>query len=253
MPSRSGSGPLFGTLAPILIVIRVSRSFRVVGRALAARTGAGRAPTWLDSITTSLRASTDQSCVIRTPRARRAAASVDRAERSHVEFVLSTLVRLPNILPCPVAPVQIATLEEAIANLVEDGDTVALEGFTHLIPTAAGHEIIRQGRRDLTLVRLTPDIVYDQMIGMGCARTPRLLLGRQPRRREPPPVPRRGGKRLAGAARARGAQPRGDGQPLCGGRLRASLRRAPRLRRQRPRRSTRPRSGRSRAPSPARC
>ena len=67
-------------------------------------------------------------------------------------------------------PVQIAPLRDAIAALVDDGDTVALEGFTHLIPTAAGQEIIRQGRRDLTLVRLTPDIVYDQMIGMGCAR-----------------------------------------------------------------------------------
>ncbi len=65
---------------------------------------------------------------------------------------------------------QIAPLRNAIAKLVEDGDTVALEGFTHLIPTAAGQEIIRQARRDLTLVRLTPDIVYDQMIGMGCAR-----------------------------------------------------------------------------------
>ena len=61
-------------------------------------------------------------------------------------------------------------LREAISSLVHDGDTVALEGFTHLIPFAAGHEIIRQGRRDLTLVRMTPDIVYDQMIGMGCAR-----------------------------------------------------------------------------------
>jgi glutaconate CoA-transferase subunit A len=57
-----------------------------------------------------------------------------------------------------------------VAALVRDGDTVALEGFTHLIPVAAGHEIIRQGRRDLTLVRMTPDIVYDQMIGAGCAR-----------------------------------------------------------------------------------
>ena len=57
-----------------------------------------------------------------------------------------------------------------IAELVRDGDTVALEGFTHLIPFAAGHEIIRQGRRDLTLVRMTPDIIYDQLIGMGCAR-----------------------------------------------------------------------------------
>ena len=58
----------------------------------------------------------------------------------------------------------------AVADLVHDGDTVALEGFTHLIPVAAGHEIIRQRRRDLTLVRMTPDIVYDQLIGAGCAR-----------------------------------------------------------------------------------
>jgi glutaconate CoA-transferase, subunit A len=65
---------------------------------------------------------------------------------------------------------EITTLAEAVSELVDDGDTVALEGFTHLIPFAAGHEVIRQGRRDLTLVRLTPDIVYDQMIGMGCAR-----------------------------------------------------------------------------------
>src|SRR3954452_21165846 len=67
-------------------------------------------------------------------------------------------------------PVQIAPLRDAVAALVDDGDTVALEGFTHLIPTAAGHEIIRQRRRDLTLVRMTPDIIYDQMIGAGCAR-----------------------------------------------------------------------------------
>jgi glutaconate CoA-transferase, subunit A len=64
----------------------------------------------------------------------------------------------------------IASLPEAIAELVGDGATVALEGFTHLIPVAAGHEIIRQRRRHLTLVRMTPDIVYDQMIGAGCAR-----------------------------------------------------------------------------------
>ncbi len=61
------------------------------------------------------------------------------------------------------------TLEEAVG-LVRDGDTVALEGFTHLIPTAGAHEIIRQQRRDLTLIRMTPDLIYDQMIGMGCAR-----------------------------------------------------------------------------------
>src|ERR1051326_4543654 len=64
----------------------------------------------------------------------------------------------------------IVPLATAIGDLVHDGDTVALEGFTHLIPFAAGHEIIRQGRRDLTLVRMTPDLVYDQMIGAGCAR-----------------------------------------------------------------------------------
>ena len=64
----------------------------------------------------------------------------------------------------------IVPLATAIGDLVHDGDTVALEGFTHLIPFAAGHEIIRQGRCDLTLVRMTPDLVYDQMIGAGCAK-----------------------------------------------------------------------------------
>lgn len=62
------------------------------------------------------------------------------------------------------------SLPDAIAEYVRDGDTVAMEGFTHLIPFAAGHEVIRQGRRDLTLVRMTPDLIYDQLIGMGCAR-----------------------------------------------------------------------------------
>jgi len=65
---------------------------------------------------------------------------------------------------------RILSLSEAVAELVGDGDVVALEGFTHLIPVAAGHEIIRQGRKDLTLCRMTPDIVYDQLIGAGCAR-----------------------------------------------------------------------------------
>src|SRR3954470_2776412 len=64
---------------------------------------------------------------------------------------------------------EVVTLGDAVAELVADGDTVALEGFTHLIPHAAGHELIRQRRRRLTLVRLTPDVIYDQMIGMGCA------------------------------------------------------------------------------------
>jgi glutaconate CoA-transferase subunit A len=64
---------------------------------------------------------------------------------------------------------QILNLQEAIQESVRDGDTIALEGFTHLIPFAAGHEIIRQGRRNLTLIRMTPDLIYDQLIGAGCA------------------------------------------------------------------------------------
>jgi glutaconate CoA-transferase, subunit A len=65
---------------------------------------------------------------------------------------------------------RITALADAVADLVRDGDSVALEGFTHLIPMAAGLEVIRQGRRDLTLIRMTPDIVYDRLIGAGCAR-----------------------------------------------------------------------------------
>jgi glutaconate CoA-transferase, subunit A len=63
----------------------------------------------------------------------------------------------------------VVSLREAVATLIPDGTTVALEGFTHLIPFAAGHEIIRQRRQGLTLIRMTPDLIYDQMIGMGCA------------------------------------------------------------------------------------
>src|SRR3954449_9340564 len=61
------------------------------------------------------------------------------------------------------------SLAAAVEAYVQDGMSVALEGFTHLIPFAAGHEIIRQRRRDLTLIRMTPDLIYDQLIGMGCA------------------------------------------------------------------------------------
>ncbi|MBA3346237.1 MAG: CoA transferase subunit A [Gemmatimonadales bacterium] len=61
-------------------------------------------------------------------------------------------------------------MREAVAAHVHDGDTVVIEGFTHLICFAAGHEIIRQRRRELTLCRLTPDLIYDQMIAAGCAR-----------------------------------------------------------------------------------
>jgi glutaconate CoA-transferase subunit A len=65
---------------------------------------------------------------------------------------------------------QIVSLSEAVEATVHDGDSVALEGFTHLIPFAAGHELLRQGRRELELIRMTPDILYDQMIGAGAAR-----------------------------------------------------------------------------------
>ena len=65
---------------------------------------------------------------------------------------------------------EIISLGEAVKRFVNDGDTVALEGFTHLIPTAASHEIIRQNKRELTLVRMTPDLVYDLLIGAGCAK-----------------------------------------------------------------------------------
>src|SRR6266403_350466 len=65
---------------------------------------------------------------------------------------------------------EIKSLRKAIAELVRDGDTVAMEGFTHLIPFAAGHEVIRQQRKNLTLVRMAPDVIYDQLIGAGCAK-----------------------------------------------------------------------------------
>src|SRR5579864_4289956 len=62
---------------------------------------------------------------------------------------------------------ELVPLAEGVGALVRDGDSVALEGFTHLIPFAAGHELLRQGRRELELIRMTPDILYDQMIGIG--------------------------------------------------------------------------------------
>lgn len=65
---------------------------------------------------------------------------------------------------------KVLTMKDAIARFVSDGDLVVLEGFTHLIPFAAGHEIIRQRKRDLTIARLTPDLIYDQLIAAGCAR-----------------------------------------------------------------------------------
>ncbi|MEJ5313675.1 MULTISPECIES: CoA transferase subunit A [Anaerolinea] len=65
---------------------------------------------------------------------------------------------------------KLCTLSEAVSRLIHDGDTVYLAGFTHLIPFAVGHEIIRQGKKDLTLARATPDLIYDQMAAAGCAR-----------------------------------------------------------------------------------
>src|SRR5436305_2326072 len=65
---------------------------------------------------------------------------------------------------------RLVSLTDAVAELVHDGDSVALEGFTHLIPFAAGHELLRQRRRELELIRMTPDLLYDQLIGMGIAR-----------------------------------------------------------------------------------
>jgi glutaconate CoA-transferase subunit A len=100
---------------------------------------------------------------------------------------------------------KVATMKDAVADLVRDGDTVAIEGFTHLICFAAGHEIIRQKRRDLTLCRMTPDVIYDQMIGAGVAGklvfswlgNPGVGGGgarRPPPRQEPAAPPRQGGE-----------------------------------------------------------
>ncbi|OOG62592.1 3-oxoadipate CoA-transferase subunit A [Ensifer sp. M14] len=75
---------------------------------------------------------------------------------------------------------KIVSLAEAVGDNVRDGDTVAMEGFTHLIPYAAGHEVIRQGRKDLFLVRMTPDILYDQLIGVGAARGMKFSWGGNP-------------------------------------------------------------------------
>jgi glutaconate CoA-transferase subunit A len=84
-------------------------------------------------------------------------------------FAVRIRVRYSNYYPTAFMA-EILPLNKAIETLVRDGHHVALEGFTHLIPHAAGHEIIRQGKRDLTLYRMTPDLVYDQLIGMGVAR-----------------------------------------------------------------------------------
>src|SRR5262245_65921644 len=109
------------------------------------------------------------------------------------------------------------SLAEAVEDCVRDGDTVAMEGFTHLIPYAAGHEVIRQQRRRLTLIKMTPDLLYDQLIGMGCAAKLVFSWGGQSGCRFAPSPARRGRERLAAPARDRGALRRRHGQGLRGG------------------------------------
>ena len=134
---------------------------------------------------------------------------------------------------------EVIGLQDAVRTLVRDGDSVALEGFTHLIPFAAGHEIVRQGRRDLELIRMTPDLIYDQLIGDGLRAPARVLVGRQPRRRLAAPPARRRRERLAAPARAGGAHARRHGQPLRGRRVaRLPFARPARLQRHRPRART---------------
>src|SRR5260370_21321719 len=73
------------------------------------------------------------------------------------------------------------SLRNAVERLIHDGDVLAMEGFTHLIPFAAGYEVIRQERKNLTLIRMTPDVIYDQLIGAGCARKLIFSWGGNPR------------------------------------------------------------------------
>jgi Coenzyme A transferase len=110
---------------------------------------------------------------------------------------------------------EIVSLAEAIAEAVHDGDTVAMEGFTHLIPHAAGREVIRQERRELTLVRMTPDVIYDQMIGAGDpapvrrrADHPARPAGYSvcPRGDDPPSTPRRGASSARSVSHRRSSQ-----------------------------------------------
>ncbi len=116
-------------------------------------------------------------------------------------------------------PGKVASMRDAIADLVRDGDTVAIEGFTHLIGFSAGHEIIRQRKRDLTLARMTPDLIYDQMIAGGVAR--KLIFswlgnpGVGGPQRDPPPD-RAGLARRRQAPRDRGVQPLRHGRPVHG-------------------------------------
>ena len=128
---------------------------------------------------------------------------------------------------------ELMSLSDAVESLVSDGDSVALEGFTHLIPFEAGHEIIRQGRRELELIRMTPDLLYDQMIGMGVARRLVFSYGGNPGVGRTASLPRRDRERVAAAGRDRGAQPRRDGEPVRGRRRGHAVRGDARLRRDR--------------------
>ena len=133
---------------------------------------------------------------------------------------------------------EVTSLSDAIRTLVHDGDSVALEGFTHLIPFAAGHEIVRQERRRLELIRMTPDLIYDQMIGMGCARRLVFSWGGNPGVGSL--------HRLRDAVENGWPEPleleehthAGDGQPLRGGRRAAAVRRHARRHGHRPRDAT---------------
>src|SRR4051812_50223661 len=100
-------------------------------------------------------------------------------------------------------------MKEAVAALVKDGDTLVIEGFTHLICFAAGHEIIRQGRKDLVLARLTPDLIYDQMIEAGCAPELVFSWAGKPGAGSLPPFRRAGGGKG-------GRPPEGEGGPHLG-------------------------------------
>src|ERR1700746_3306798 len=139
---------------------------------------------------------------------------------------------------------RIVSLAEAVAATIHDGDSVAMEGFTHLIPFAAGHELIRQQRRDLTLIRMTPDVIYDQLIGAGCASRLIFSWGGNPGVGSPPPAPGGGGEagarppgggeRVPRPAAAGRAQPRRHGEPVRGRCRRPPVRGAAGIRRDRP-------------------
>src|SRR6516162_8340260 len=122
---------------------------------------------------------------------------------------------------------KVVSMREAVTRYVCDGSSVAIEGFTGFICFAAGHEIIRQRRRDLTLVRMTPDLIYDQLIGMGCAR--KLVFSWAAIQVSARFIGCATRSWMAAAARNRRAQPRRDGDGLRGGRRESSLRRSPRL------------------------